>query len=61
MAIDYKLILMHITGNFNSEITLTLIIERLEILGGFSVILILCYLCIPYFFIYKPFTVKADK
>ena len=22
MAIDYKLILMHITGNFNSEITL---------------------------------------
>lgn len=61
MAIDYKLILMHITGNFNSEIALTLIIERLETLGGFSVILILCYLSIPYFFIFKPFTLKEDK
>ncbi len=60
MAIDYKIILMSIAGNFNSELILALIIERLQILDGFSVILILCYLSIPYFLIYRPFSKKED-
>jgi len=61
MAIDYKIIVMNLAGNFDSEVTLTLITERLEILGGFSVILILCYLSIPYFLIFRPFSLKENK
>jgi len=61
MGIDYKIIEMNLAGNFNSEETLKLIIERLEILDGFSVILILCYLSIPYFLIFRPFSIKKNK
>jgi hypothetical protein len=60
MAIDYKIILMSLAGNFNSELILALMIERLQILDGFSVILILCYLSIPYFLIFRPFSKKED-
>jgi hypothetical protein len=58
MTIDYKIISSYFAGNFNSELTLTLSIERLQLLGGFSVILILCYLSIPYFIIFRPFSVN---
>ncbi|MBT8378612.1 MAG: hypothetical protein KJN64_05245 [Ignavibacteria bacterium] len=61
MAVDYRLILMHIAHNFNSDLALTLTIDRLENLGGFSVIIILCYFSIPYFLIFKPFSAIKDK
>jgi hypothetical protein len=61
MTIDYKLIILHISNNFDSELALTLIIERLQMLSSFSVILILSYFIIPYFLVFRPFSVKKDK
>jgi hypothetical protein len=61
MAIDYKIILLYLTGNIDSELTLSLILDRLQTLGGFSVIIILCYLSIPYFLVFKPFSLKEGK
>ena len=61
MTIDYKIILLYLTGNIDSELTLSLILDRLQTLGGFSVIIILCYLSIPYFLIFKPFSLKEGK
>jgi hypothetical protein len=62
MVKDYNILLLYITGGLRTDLTLSLIIERLQMLGGFSVILILCYLSIPYFIVFRPFTsLRKDK
>ena len=61
MTIDYKIILIYLAGNIDSELILSLILDRLQTLGGFSVIIILCYLSIPYFLVFKPFSLKEGK
>jgi hypothetical protein len=56
MTFDYKLMILYAAKNFDLNVSLPLIIDRLQSLSGFSVILVLCYLTIPYFLIFKPFS-----
>ena len=61
LTIDYKLIIHFVNGQFTSGEILKLIIERLNILSSFPVILILCYFTIPFFLVFKPFTLKLKN
>ena len=58
---DYKLIDLFMNEQFVSELILKLIIERMSKLRSFPIILILSYLTIPYFLIFKPFTLKIKN
>lgn len=59
LMIDYKLIVLFMNAQFGSEQILSLIIERMSKLSSFPIILILSYLTIPYFLVFKPFTLVA--
>ena len=48
-------------NDFDSDLALSHTIDRLSSLGGFPVIIILSYLTIPYFLVFKPFSVNEDK
>jgi hypothetical protein len=61
MIIDYKLIVIFFSELFTSEQILGLIIERLTMLSSFPIIMILSYLSIPYFIIFKPFGLKTNN
>jgi hypothetical protein len=61
MIIDYKLIMIFFSELFASEQIPELIIERLTLLSSFPIIMILSYLTIPYFIIFKPFTLKPSN
>jgi hypothetical protein len=56
---DYKLIVLFMNEQFGSEQILLLIIERMSKLSSFPIILVLSYLTIPYFLVFKPFTLEA--
>jgi len=58
LMIDYKLILLFMDEQFGSEQILKLVIERMSRLSSFPIILILSYLTIPFFLVFKPFTLK---
>jgi len=58
LMIDYKLIVLFMSEQFGSEQILKLVIERMIKLSSFPIILILSYLTIPFFLVYKPFTLK---
>lgn len=58
LMIDYKLIVLFMREQFGSEQILKLVIERMIKLSSFPIILILSYLTIPFFLVYKPFTLK---
>ncbi len=59
LMIDYKLIVLFMNEQFGSEQILSLIIERMSNLSSFPIILVLSYLTIPYFLVFKPFTLEA--
>jgi len=59
LLIDYKLIVLFMNEQFGSEQILSLIIERMSKLSSFPIILVLSYLTIPYFLVFKPFTLEA--
>lgn len=61
LIIDYKLIGLFLNEQFASEDVLKLIIERISMLSSFPIILLLSYLSIPYFLVFKPFFLKADN
>jgi hypothetical protein len=61
MSVDFKIILMHISNSFDSDLALKHTIDRLNTFGGFPVIIILSYLTVPYFLVFKPFSVNQDK
>jgi hypothetical protein len=61
LMIDYKLIVLFLNEQFASEDVLKLIIERITMLSSFPIILLLSYLSIPYFLIFKPFTLKSEN
>jgi len=61
LSIDYKLFIIFINEQFSSNDILKLIIERITILSSFPVILILCYLTVPYFLVVKPFSIKSKN
>lgn len=56
---DYKLILLFLHEQFGSEKILQFTIERISKLNGFPIIILLSYFTIPYFLIFKPFTVTS--
>ena len=61
LTIDYNLIIFFMNGQFSSGEILKLIIERLNILSSFPVILLLCYFTIPFFLVFKPFKLNLKN
>jgi hypothetical protein len=61
LSIDYKLFIIFVNEQFNSNEILKLIIQRITILSSFPVILVLSYITIPYFLIVKPFSKKSKN
>lgn len=60
LFIDYKLIVLFLNQQFNSEKVLVLIIERMSSLSSFPIILVFSYLAIPFFLVFKPFTLEIN-
>lgn len=61
MSLDYKMIILFFNSNFTSGEILKLITERLTMLNSFPIILFMSYLAIPYFLVFKPFTLRSAK
>ena len=61
LIIDYKLLVLFLNEQFASEEVLKLIIERITVLSSFPIILLLSYLSIPYFLVFKPFILKSEN
>ena len=61
MTFDYKMIVEILSGGQNSGYLLGLIIDRSRLLSGFPVIIIFTYLAIPFFLVFKPFTLKTKN
>ncbi len=58
MWIDYKLITLFLLEQFAPSNIIELIRDRITLLNGFPIILLLSYLSIPYFLVFKPFTIS---
>jgi len=63
VKIDYKLIMALSAGINDANLFLSLMIDRFKVLGSFPIILIWCYITIPYFMLFRPFTMseKIDE
>ena len=61
MLIDWDLIQNLLSSSRVDQLAIGLIIERIESLQGFPLIIIICYLTIPYLLIFKPFNLTHDK
>jgi len=63
VMIDYKLIMAFSAGINDANSFLSLMIDRFKVLGSFPIILIWCYITIPYFILFRPFTMseKIDE
>ena len=61
VKIDYKLIMAFSSGIDDANLFLSLMIDRFKILGSFPIILIWCYITIPYFLLFRPFTIDEKK
>lgn len=61
VKIDYKLIMAFSSGITDANSYLSLMIERFKVLGSFPIILIWCYITIPYFLLFRPFTINEKK
>jgi hypothetical protein len=59
-SIDYKMIVMINSVNFDPKEILGLMIERFKIFGSFPVIEIFCYGAIVYFLLFRPLTKKQE-
>jgi hypothetical protein len=57
MTIDFKMISLLNSGNFETNIITDLILSRFKVLGSFTIIEILCYLAFVYFILFKPLQV----
>ena len=61
VKIDYKLIMAFSSGIDDADLFLSLLIDRFKVLGSFPIILIWCYITIPYFIVFRPFTISEKK
>ena len=59
LIIDYKMIALFLNEQFNSEQLLQLTIERMSNLSSYPIILVLSYLTIPFFLVFRPFSLKV--
>lgn len=60
MTIDYKMIFLLNSGNFNSSTITDLILARFRIFGSFTIIEVLCYLSFIYFILFRPLQVDSN-
>jgi len=58
MLIDWDLIQIFSSSSTLDQAAVGLIVKRIESLQGFPLIIIICYLAIPYLLIFKPFDLK---
>ena len=61
VKIDYKLIMAFSSGIDDANLFLSLMIDRFKVLSSFPIILIWCYITIPYFLVFRPFTISEKK
>ena len=61
LVIDYKLIVLFLSSNFSSGDIIKLLIERITTLNSFPIIMFFSYLAIPYFLLFKPFTLNSNN
>ena len=61
VKIDYQLIMAFSSGIDDANLFLSLMIDRFKVLGSFPIILIWCYITIPYFLVFRPFTISEKK
>jgi len=54
MLIDYKLVMMVLNGNFDSQEVLNLVIKRFTVLSSFPIVEILSYFAVIYLFLFQP-------
>jgi len=59
--IDYKLIMAFISGINDANSFLSFMIDRIKVLGSFPILLIWCYITIPYLLVFRPFTMSEKK
>jgi hypothetical protein len=58
LTIDYRLINYFVNEQFTSGEIFKLFVERITSLSSFPVILVFSYLTIPFFIVFKPFTLN---
>ncbi len=61
IKVDYRLIMDFISGIKDPNSFLSLMIDRFKVLGSFPIILVWCYITIPYFLLFRPFTISENK
>ena len=59
-TIDYKIIGLINSVNFNAKEVIDLIIERFKVFGSFPVIELFCYAAIVYFLLFQPLKKKQE-
>lgn len=60
LTIDYKIIGLINSVNFNTKEVIDLIIERFKVFGSFPVIELFCYGAIVYFLLFQPLKKKQE-
>jgi hypothetical protein len=60
MTIDWDLIKLFYAESRNYSQLLNLVIDRIRNLEGFSLVIIICYLTIPFMLLFQPFTLKKS-
>jgi len=58
---DYNLIILILNQNFGYRDIINLLTDGLMKLGSFPIILIISYISIPYFLVFKPFTLIKNN
>jgi hypothetical protein len=61
LSIDYKLLVLFLSNQFASDMILDLITKRITMLNSFPIILMLSYISIPYFLVFKPFRLNSKN
>lgn len=61
MIVDYNLLMIVFSSNFDSNKALELVIKRFTILSGFPVVEILSYFAVIYLFLFQPLKDKSKK
>lgn len=61
MLIDYKLVILFLASDFSSGEILELVTKRISTLNSFPIILLLSYIAIAYFLVFKPFTTNSKN
>lgn len=61
MTIDFKMISLLNSGNFDNNVISSLILSRFKVLGSITIIELLCYMAFIYFILFKPLQVIPNN